>query len=54
MKIIVLNGSPKGEVSVTLQYARYLEKVNPQHTFTYEYIALQIKHLENDLPLSTG
>ncbi|NMB59496.1 MAG: iron-sulfur protein [Chloroflexi bacterium] len=49
MKIIVLNGSPKGEVSVTLQYARYLEKVNPQHTFTYENIALQIKHLENDL-----
>jgi multimeric flavodoxin WrbA len=48
MKVIVLNGSPKGDISVTLQYARYLEKVNPQHIFTYENIALQVKHLEND------
>jgi len=48
MKVIVLNGSPKGDLSVTVQYARYLEKVNPQHRFTYENIALQVKHLEND------
>jgi multimeric flavodoxin WrbA len=48
MKVIVLNGSPKGDLSVTLQYARYLEKVNPQHVFTYENIALQVKRLEND------
>lgn len=26
MHIIVLNGSPKGELSITLQYVRYLEK----------------------------
>ena len=34
MKITVLNGSPKGELSVTLQYARFLEKKK-----TKEFIA---------------
>ena len=33
MKIIVLNGSPKGELSVTMQYVAYLAKLYPQHEF---------------------
>ena len=33
MRILVINGSPKGEYSVTLQTVRYLEKLYPQHTF---------------------
>ena len=35
LKIIILNGSPKGMMSVTMQYARYLEKRFPQHSFSY-------------------
>lgn len=31
--ISVLNGSPKGEYSITLQTMRYLEKLHPEHTF---------------------
>ena len=31
MRILVINGSPKGEYSVTLQTIRYLEKLYPQH-----------------------
>jgi len=33
MKICVLNGSPKGRDSVTLQYVRFLELAFPGHTF---------------------
>ena len=31
MKIIVLNGSPKGDISVTMQYVRFIQKKFPQH-----------------------
>ncbi len=36
LKIIILNGSPKGETSVSVQYMRYLELRFPQHN--YEFI----------------
>jgi multimeric flavodoxin WrbA len=49
MKTIVLNGSPKGDISVTMQYVGYLQKVFPQHEFKIINIALQVKHLENNL-----
>ncbi len=48
MKIIVLNGSPKGELSVTMQYVAYLAKLYPQHEFNIVHIAQRIKRLEND------
>jgi hypothetical protein len=35
MKIIVLNGSPKGELSVTMQYVHYLQKVFPDNEMLY-------------------
>jgi multimeric flavodoxin WrbA len=50
MKVVVLNGSPKGELSVTLQYVRYLQKKFPQHEFTIFPIARQIHKLERDVP----
>jgi len=31
MKIVVLNGSPKGPVSVTMQYVSYIAKRHPEH-----------------------
>ena len=30
MKILVINGSPKGEYSITLQTVRYLEQQTPR------------------------
>ena len=31
MRILVLNGSPKGATSVTMQYVQYIQKMFPQH-----------------------
>jgi multimeric flavodoxin WrbA len=49
MRITVLNGSPKGELSVTMQYVAYLAKLNPQHEFNIHHIAQRLKLLEKDL-----
>ena len=48
MKIVVLNGSPKGDLSVTLQYAQYLAKTFPEVQFEVIHIAQRIKRIEND------
>lgn len=48
MNILVLNGSPKGEYSITLQTVRYLEKLNPEDTFTVLHVGQKIKALEKD------
>lgn len=46
MKITVLNGSPKGETSVTMQYVRFIQKEFPQHDLELVHIAQRIKQLE--------
>ena len=33
MNILIINGSPKGKYSVTLQTLLFLEKKYPQYTF---------------------
>lgn len=48
MKIIVLNGSPKGEDSITLQYVAYIQKQYPQHDFRIIHVSQQIIRLEKD------
>ena len=48
MKIVVLNGSPKGQLSVTMQYVRFLEKKSPQHKFTILNVCHDSKRLEED------
>ncbi len=48
MNILILNGSPKGKKSVTLQTSLYLEKRNSAHTFNYLDVAQRIKALERD------
>jgi len=48
MKIIVLNGSPKGEYSITLQYSHFLQKKFPQHELETVHIAKKIKKIEKD------
>lgn len=46
MKILYLNGSPKGENSVTLQYLLYLKKKFPEHEYKIWQIAQKIKSIE--------
>jgi NAD(P)H-dependent FMN reductase len=48
MKIIVLNGSPKGDLSVTMQYVKFIQKKYPQHEMEILNISSQIKKLEDD------
>ena len=48
MNVLVLNGSPKGEYSVTLQTVRYWEKRYPEHTFEVLHVGARIKALEKD------
>ena len=48
MNVLVLNGSPKGAYSITLQTVLYLEKVFPDHTFNILHIGQRIKALEKD------
>ncbi|MCX6994079.1 MAG: NAD(P)H-dependent oxidoreductase [Kiritimatiellaeota bacterium] len=49
MKIAVLAGSPKGEMSITLQYVRYIQKKIPAHSFGIIQIGNQIRKLEKDV-----
>ena len=49
MKIIVLNGSPKGEHSITLQYSHFIQKKFPQHELKTFHIAQRIKRIEKNL-----
>ena len=48
MKIIVLNGSPKGMTSVTMQYVHYIEQLYPQHQLEFLDISLRLPKLERD------
>lgn len=48
MKIIVLNGSPKGDISVTMQYVAYIRKKFPGNNYETLNVAHEIKRLEND------
>ena len=38
MKVLVLNGSPKGKYSITLQTSLFLEKRFPEH----DYLVLHV------------
>ncbi len=48
MKIVVLNGSPKGDLSATMQYIQYIQKKLPEHELKILNIAQQIKRLEEN------
>lgn len=48
MNIAVLNGSPKGPHSVTMQYVYFIQKNFPQHEFKVFNIGSQIKQIEKD------
>ena len=48
MKIAVLNGSPKGEISITVQYIKFIQKKFPQHELKLINVAHDIIKLEKD------
>jgi multimeric flavodoxin WrbA len=48
MKITVLNGSPKGQASVTVQYVHFLQLKFPDVEFKILDVAQKIKKLEED------
>jgi len=48
MKILVLNGSPKGKNSITLQTILFLQKKHPKHDFKILHVGKRIKKYEKD------
>jgi len=48
MRFAVLNGSPKGDMSVTMQYVRFIQKKYPNHEFLIHNISQRISKLEED------
>lgn len=48
MKITVLNGSPKGDISITMQYINYIKKRTPEHEFEIINVGQKIKKLQKD------
>ena len=48
MKITVLNGSPKADTSITMQYVLYLQKCFPAHDFTIFNISSEISRIARD------
>ena len=49
MKICVVNGSPKGSYSITVQTSLFLEKKFPEHEFKYLEVGAKIRTLKNDM-----
>ena len=52
MNILIINGSPKGKYSITLQTLRFLEKKNPNHTFSILNAGQTIRGIEKDFSKS--
>ena len=48
MNILIINGSPKGKYSITLQTFKYLEKLHPEHEFSVLDAGQKIKSFEKD------
>ena len=48
MNILILNGSPKGQYSITLHTCLYLQRHFPEHHWTMLHVGQQIKALEKD------
>lgn len=54
MKIVVLNGSPKNDLSITLQYIKYIQKVLPRHTIDIINVCRMINDIKNDRSIFSG
>ncbi len=49
MQIAVVNGSPAGSGSITLQTVEYLKILFPQHEYEVLHVGQQIRHFESDM-----
>ena len=49
MKILIVNGSPKGKYSITLQTCLYLKEIFKEHEFEILNVGQQIKKFELDM-----
>jgi multimeric flavodoxin WrbA len=55
LKVLVLNGSPKSDYSITLQTSLYLEKKFPEHKFKFLHVGHYIRNFEKDFsPAATA
>lgn len=52
MNILVLNGSPKGEYSITLQTVKYIKKNAPECSLEILHVGQKIKALEKDFTVA--
>lgn len=48
MNILVINGSPKGNSSITLQTLLFLEKLFTEHKFSFLNAGQKIKYYEKN------
>ena len=48
MRILVINGSPKGKYSITWQTVNYIEKLDTRNEFVTIHAGQQIRKLEKD------
>ena len=48
MNILILNGSPAGDNSITLQTVRYIQKRFPEHEYVQLNVAQRIRSIEKD------
>jgi multimeric flavodoxin WrbA len=51
MNIIVLNGSPKGETSATMQHIKYIQKTFPQHHLKIINVSQNLPRIEKNASL---
>lgn len=54
MKVLIVNGSPKGKNSTTLYTSLFLEKRFPEHRFSILEPGLRIKQFEKDFTQAAG
>ncbi len=54
MKILVINGSPKGNYSVTLQTVKYLKILHPEHDFKVLHVGQKIRTYERDFSVAAA
>ncbi len=48
MKLLILNGSPKGNESITLNYTKFIQKKFPNHEYEFENISQKINLIEKN------
>ncbi|MDD9301734.1 MAG: NAD(P)H-dependent oxidoreductase [Desulfobacter sp.] len=51
MKFVILNGSPKGDTGITLQYVKFIQKHYPQYDYVHHNISTKIKTIEGNKDL---